>query len=258
MCILVLCVCACEKPKVAQQASASSTQTSASSTPIRTEGQASPDALLTERDDNRVFLVDADTVTYVVWLAKAPWGYSTWKSGDTYGGVPRVELADVNGDGSLDLFWALQYEENLEGMIVLNRKDHFVKVTPKVADCQLPRLERDNGQYLYIAFVPGAYKLADCRDPVPGSICVERFHGNWPRFYSVIDSTMTEVQPGKDRYLQIATLYRSEAARFDSLYAVDKTLPEARRNLSYCNPDAGNRMRKLADSVERLMAQATP
>ena len=225
---------------------------------MRTEGQASRDALLSERDGNRVYLVDADTLTYLVWLAGAPWGYRTWKSGDTYGGVPHVELADVNGDGALDLFWTLQYEEILEGMIVLNKKENFVTAFPKVAECQVPQLERVNGRYLYIAFVPGAYELDRCLDPVVGGNCAEKFHGNWPRFYSVVDSTLTEVRPGKERYPQLAALYRSEAARFDSLYTVDRMLPEPSRNLFYCDPDAGNRMRKLADSAERLKAPVAP
>jgi hypothetical protein len=243
-CVLALTILACERPKIQKDRSVGSA-------PGQTPVQAAAGTLLTERDGNRIYFIDVDTLTYVVWQAIAPSGSSVWKSGNTYGGAPHVELADMNGDGSLDLFWALQYEENLEGKIVLNRKGQFVRLAPKVAECQQPQLERDNGRYLYVAFVPGAYRLDDCLD-VTGLVCVERFHANWPRFYAVVDSTMIEIRPSRERYLRMAALYRSEAARFDSLYALDTMLPAPRRNLSHCYPDAGQRMRKLADSAQAL------
>jgi hypothetical protein len=210
-----------------------------------------PQEVLVERDANRVYLVRDSSATYVLWKPDTSSSRNTWRSANTYGGRPQVQLADVNQDGSLDLFWAMQYEDNLEGMIVLNRGGRFIKLIPKVEQCQRPELGRANNRYVYIAYVSGAYPLDDCTDPVVGRICVQNFHANWPRLYA-IDSGMTEISPGKDFYTELAARLKSEGNRFDSLYAADTAQPKPTRQLSFCASDAGQRLRRLADSAARL------
>jgi hypothetical protein len=244
---LMLTVGACEKPKAPPITVAGQVlgQT-VSPPPIQ-----SPANVLAQSDNNRVLFVSDSDSSYVVWDAKAPWGRRSWKSGNTYGGRPRVELADIDGDGALDLFWAMQNEEDQEGMIVLNKKDQFHERIPRVDQCQLPELGRIKGRYVYVAYVPGAYELSACQDPVVGLNCATNFGGNWPRFYAV-DSAITEIVPDRDTYLHLAARFRTEAARFDSVFAADTRLPNPQRNLAFCDSAAGQRMSRLADSVDRL------
>jgi hypothetical protein len=251
-CILVLSATACDKPPSSHEAPVSTAATGRM-TPT------APGVLMGERNRNRVYFVNDTTVTdsslsYVVWEAEAPSSAGTWKSANTYGDRPKIELADVDGDGALDLFWAMQSEDNLEGMVVLNKKGQFVVLTPRVKQCQLPELYRDNGRYVYVVYAPGAYSLSECLDPVVGLNCAENFHANWARFYAV-DSAMREIAPSKQARREQATRYRSEANRFDSLYAADTMLPEPKRTLYFCSSETGQRMRRLADSVDRLASR---
>src|SRR4026207_1770412 len=41
-----------------------------------------------------------------------------WVSGPTYSGTPMVEVRDLNGDGIPDLFWTLEREEIVAGMVL--------------------------------------------------------------------------------------------------------------------------------------------
>jgi hypothetical protein len=110
-CILVLSIAGWKKPEPSNGTVAGA---------ILKEGKLeyrpiAPTEVLVERGANRVYLVRDSSATYVLWTPDTSSTRNTWRSTNTYGGRPQVQLADLNQDGTLDLFWAMQYEENSKG-----------------------------------------------------------------------------------------------------------------------------------------------
>jgi hypothetical protein len=203
-------------------------------------------------DSNRVYVKRDSSGEYLVWDAWTPVGRRQWRSANLFGARPETRLVDLNGDGTVDLFWTTAYEEMVGGSVVLNTAEGFVHLHPDVVACQEPELRQLNGRYFYVAHTPGVYSGQDCHEPIPGQLCAEKFQTTWPRWFLVVAAELREVAPTREYHVELARSYLAAATRLDSLLAAVNALPDSQQYVKCCGADAARRMRQLADSAQAL------
>jgi hypothetical protein len=207
---------------------------------------------LQQTDSNRVYLTHDTTGQRLVWDAWSPHGRRQWQSENLSGARPAVTLADLNGDGSIDLFWTTAYEDMVGGSVVLNTGAGFAELHPNLRECDVPQLRRLENQNFYVAFGPGVFSAEDCLDPIPGQLCTAKFGTSWPSWFLITDTELREVPPEPGFYLELARGYVAAANRLDSLLAAIKTLPDSEQGVKYCGADVVRGLRHLADSAQQL------
>jgi hypothetical protein len=207
---------------------------------------------LEQGDSNRVYVNHDSSGGNLVWDAWTPLGRRQWRSANLSGARPETRLADLNGDGTVDLFWTTAYEEMVGGSVVLNTADGFVHLHPDVVKCQEPELRQLNGRYFYVAHSPGVYSGQECREAIPGQLCAAKFPTTWPRWFQVVKTELREVAPTREFHVELARSYRAAATRLDSLLAAVNALPDSQQYVKYCGADGARRMRQLADSAQAL------
>lgn len=204
-------------------------------------------------DSVRIYVVNADNEARIVWQEeeRGRWR-EVWRSRDLLGALPQVVMEDLDGNGQRDLFWSIAHEDLIGGMVVLQRNEEVVELSPDVVHCERPEIRRIDGSYLFVAYGPGALPAGECRDPVVVTYCVEEFQISWPRFFALGDMRLTETNRERRYYADLAMRYRRDAARLDSMITLQASLPEMERSVWHCGTEAANRMVRLADSAAAL------
>lgn len=192
---------------------------------------------------------------HLVWQKRqgASW-HSLWRSLDIYDGGPEVFVADVNEDGTTDLFWSLRFEEIIGGMFVLDRAGKALEVRIPVPSCQEPVLERDERGYLLRVFAPGVYSAGECKDMnVEVELCGQEIMADWPHFFRVVGVALQEERGSAGFYHALATQYQRDAERMDSLFQTEVQVGAGGKKFSeLCKKDLPGQLRVLADSANRL------
>lgn len=192
---------------------------------------------------------------HLVWQKRqdASWQFF-WRSLDIYGGGPKVVVADVNEDGTTDIFWSLRFEEIIGGMFVLDSAGRAMEVHVPVPNCQEPVLERDEQGYLLKVFSPGVYSAEECSDmDVEVALCGQEVMVDWPHFYRVVGVGLQEEHGSMAFYRALATQYQQGAERMDSLFRTDAQVGNSGMKFSeLCRKDLPGQLRVLADSANRL------
>ena len=133
------------------------------------------------------------------------------------GATPLVALRDLNGDGRVDLFLSLDYEEQKSATVRLGGtgpSDAPAYLSP-TGLCRAPTVEASSdGQVLIVESWPGAASIEDCVRAGPNERCLAAFPLDWKRFLSL------DARAGKfnfyptrvrARYSALASEYRRAA-----------------------------------------------
>lgn len=225
---------------------------------VASEGDSTLDTteqVLFESDGTRLYIVGMDANRHLVWDQKANGTWSRfWMSDNLYHGFPEFEFADLNGDAVDDLFWSMEYEEIVGGMVVFNAEGRPVERPLTLAQCAAPVLKKDTAGYLITAFGPALYSKDKCRD-VDVGICDVEHVTTWPHAFRIVGLELQEEQLPSETYSVLAEAYLHQAAKLDSLMR-EGTRPrvafEGETYESMCGKDFAVHMRVLADSARRL------
>jgi hypothetical protein len=184
------------------------------------------------------------------WSAQDSTGWRViWSSNDLSGALPTVVLKDFNGDGVADLFWSIDYEDLLGGMVVVRRPGGVSELAPDVEDCLRPEVQTIDHHTLVVAYLSGAFSLDHCGYP-PGRACLARFQITWPQFYRVEGQSLVAFRREPGFYRDLSARYRKDAAELQRF--VDSKPDTSDGKQLYCPPETPARMRKLADSALSL------
>lgn len=220
--------------------------------PVARSGHAGDTVLLAEADNSRAYDVKSGDSTAVVWSVRDSTGWrSIWRSRDLLGAAPTAKLEDVNGDGTADLFWSIEYEGLVGGMVVLRRSDGVTELWPDVKHCMRPQLEDADHRVLVVAYLSGAYSPDDCEDP-SAQPCLTRFQIAWPQFYRVEGQALVKFRREPAYYRDLSQRYRTDASELQRLVDAERNIDEAKQVYRRCPPKTPQRMRKLADSALSL------
>lgn len=216
-------------------------------------GHTADTVLLAEAENSRAYDVKSGDSSAVVWSVREPTGWrSIWRSRDLLGAAPTAKLQDVNGDGAADLFWSIDYEGLVGGMVVLRSTNGVTELWPDVQHCLRPEMQTINNQHLIVAYLSGAYSSAECEDP-PAQVCLTRFQIAWPQFYRVEGQTLVEFRREPAFYRDLSERYRKDASELQRLVDSEREIDEAKQVYRRCPPKTPQRMRKLADSALALV-----
>jgi len=184
------------------------------------------------------------------WSAQDSTGWRLiWSSSELMGALPTATLKDFNGDGTADLFWSIDYEDLIGGMVVVRRPGGVTELVPDVKDCLTPEVQTTDHQTLVVAYLSGAFSPDDCAG-APGRACLARFQIAWPQFYRVEGQSLVAFRREPGFYRELSARYRKDAAELQRL--VDSKPDTSDGKQLYCPPETAARMRKLADSALSL------
>lgn len=148
------------------------------------------DSVLAVAGGDTVSVIRLDDMRKLVWTAIDAGGkVERFRSGDLFGGSPRAQLRDVDGDGLLDLFVTWQYEEQASGLLLRARVGMAAEILYRAAPdiCGPPELAGpdEEGWPLIVEYEPGAASMTDCREGGPLATCVDNYFVEWPRVLTV-------------------------------------------------------------------------
>jgi hypothetical protein len=211
--------------------------------------------VLIERSADRVRLVERGGSRYLHWESLASPGLweRVWRSRDIYSADPNVLLEDLNGDGRIDLYWSLAFEEIAGAMVVLRTSGGARELLPELKHCGLPQLERVKAGFRLMVSTPGVYQ--DCRD-MDIAICTAHFHTTIPRTLLVEGDELVLQPVSSADMIDLARQFRNEAHRADSLMTADAIIPRsATRYSDVCEPAFPGLLEALADSLDLLVVR---
>lgn len=220
--------------------------------PAGSSSHAADTVLLAEAEGSRAYQLSSRDSSAVVWLVREPTGWrSIWRSRDLLGAAASAKLRDVNGDGTPDLFWSIEYEGLVGAMVVFRGKDGITELFADVKHCLSPELQAVDQRQLIVAYLSGAYSSDDCEDP-RAQVCLRRFQIVWPQFYQVEGKALIEARREPAFYRNLSERYRRDADELQRLVDAEQNIDEASRVYSRCPAETPQRMRKLADSALAL------
>jgi hypothetical protein len=174
-----------------------------------------------------------------------------WSSSELLGALPTATLKDFNGDGTADLFWSIDYEDLIGGMVVVRRPGGVTELVPDVKDCLPPGVQTTGHQTLVVAYLSGAFSPDDCAG-APGRACQARFQITWPQFYRIEGQSLVAFRREPGFYRDLSARYRRDAAELQRLVDSPPDTGEDKHLYRQCPSDTPAKMQKLADSALAL------
>lgn len=136
--------------------------------------------LLAATDGDSAWLVSRDESNILRWSSAR--SARAWESTSLYGAVPRVRLVDLNADGAVDLFYAMEYEEFIFGKVIARDGAGFREMySTNVSLCGAPRLEDVNGdgKLDILEPRPTALSAEECREDPAATVCRAALSTDW-------------------------------------------------------------------------------
>jgi hypothetical protein len=138
-----------------------------------------------------------------------------WESGPTYSTRPVLELKDLNADGIPDLFWTLQYEEIIAGMVLFGTTNGArVEFVTSDRMCRVPELKdiNDDGRPDVVSYESGALTFDECRGDALAEPCQRAYPTEWAvAWIQEADSFVNAPSRARRFYADRATEYEAAA-----------------------------------------------
>lgn len=208
-------------------------------------------------DDQRVVAILGGDTAYISSAGTLVWASSTvgrrnlrWESTSLYGGVPQARLIYFDEDSLPDLFWTLQFEEFLGGVLLLavGETAHRYLFRSPGTDCAVPEL-RDidsDGHLELIEFAVGALDRAECSGDPIADVCKERFLTDWLIVHRLEDGELVQITPS-EFYSDLAQRYEGDAQTLRDELGMQGNALSPR-----CNASMATTLERLADSALRI------
>jgi len=208
--------------------------------------------VLRATNDQRIYLGHDSLGRYLIWETRSESGWhKIWRSLPLYGALPEVRLEDFNADQIPDLFWTIDYDEFVGGMLVLHRSEGAIELHPGVEECQTPRIEKIGHTYQLVVYEPGVYSAEECVEPVIRR-CLSTIPGSWPRYFAVEGNELKEIQRDPSYYRDLAIHYREAADLLERLIEDGAELPGTNTPANYCGEGTPEKLRQLADRADGM------
>lgn len=205
--------------------------------PAAGEGSHTTDTTLAVSGRDTILLETRQDTTRIVWRTSIGGQVvRRWESGPTYSGMPVISLQDLNGDGIPDLFWTLQHEEIVAGMVLLGTANGArpVFVTDE-RTCRVPELRDVNGDGRpdVVNYESGALTHDECRGDALAEPCQRTYPTEWAVAWIQEADSFVNVPPrAKSFYSDRATAYEAAARQIRSrLASGGKPAPSPRCDL---------------------------
>lgn len=202
--------------------------------------------------EDRIYLVEDTIGQRLVWEGRVDERWKEiWRSRPLYGANPEARLEDFNVDGATDLFWTIDFDEFIGGMLVLRQGLRAVELHPGVEECEVPRIEKVGSSFQLTIHTPGVYTAEECVEPVV-RLCVSKIPASWPRFFVIDGYEMREVRRNSQYYQELAAKYRAAASDLETLISSGANLPDSRTLAAYCGEDTPQRLLNLAIRADEI------
>ena len=213
--------------------------------PAATGGLRSDTTLISVGSDSLVLGTGDDGATRIQWRRSG----SYWTSGPTHGGRPSGQLVDVSGDGLLDLFWTLEYEEIVTGMLIFQTRSGARPIwTASRESCRVPQLVdfTADRRPAVLEYVPGALRSVECFGDALAGPCQELYPTEWVNVWIVqSDSLVVARGEASDFYRELAGRYRNAAT------SIRSALVQAKEHPARCNERMALALDSMADVASR-------
>ena len=204
-------------------------------------------ALLAAGQADSVWLVPTDSGARLRWWRAA--ARQSWESGNLLSASPRVTLRTIDSDSQSDLFYAIEFDEFIFGVLLLARGDSVHQAyRTATALCRAPALEDANGdgRLDVIEYLPSALDSEECKGDPYGSICHEALPTDWPSVWLQRDSgAFTPDSVGAPQY------YRARAGEFDDAGQRLKRDLQDSTGLARASPRCNEAMAKALSAMAR-------
>lgn len=181
---------------------------------IQTPLQANPGTVLATFGEDTIRLITDDGRRLIWTTSVSGRSLVRWRSRDLYSAVPTVLPGDFNRDQVPDLFWAIDFEEIVGGMLLLGESRSAAEIwASDEAQCRPPELQRlENGTYLLIVHEPGGIPFPLCHSDASLSQCVEAVPSHWDR-YAVVDDRTVDFDHQRTKHFYAEAAKRFAAGR---------------------------------------------
>lgn len=133
---------------------------------------------------NDTVRITSDGGRHLIWTSLVAGSSITrFRSGDLFSGIPKVNLADMTADGTLDLFVTFDYEEMRSGLLLRGTPDgsSLAFSTAQENTCRVPELLDANGdgRLDVIAYIQGPFTAEMCRGEERYDVCSTTYPLYW-------------------------------------------------------------------------------
>jgi hypothetical protein len=190
----------------------------------------------------------------LVWFTVSDgWRMERWRSRVLHGAQPAVRLVDLNGDGSPDLFWTVDYEEIVGGMALLSDGDsaRVAYASDDQEVCRPPQLEDVNsdGVLDLVRYIPFGLEPSLCRGDATTSVCQD-LPTEWREVWiNTAGSFAPDSLAGARFYQSLASEYSRAAT---TLQHRVESLQRSGGQAGPCDSGVIERLRGMAERARRL------
>lgn len=219
-------------------------------------GATQPPGVLAASGSDTVWLgTDSQGARRLTWTTWANGGRRLrWESRALYGAAPIARLVRINRDELPDLFWTVDFEELVGGMVLFASGDTARMAAATAADevCRPPELRHVTGDSLldFVTFRPSALSADECRADAAAAPCVAAYPTEWAVAHvQEVDGFVDDPSKARAFYLAAARVYRAAA---DSLSLAIRQRSGPAAASPRCNSELAAQLRDMGYRARRL------
>jgi hypothetical protein len=200
---------------------------------------------------------DGDSRTMVWTTSSEGRQLQRWRSRDLHGAMPRARLAWINDDAKVDLFWTIDHEELVGGMVLLADGDsaRVAYTSAPEEACRSPELidVTGDGRLDIIQYLPYGFGSVECRMDAAAAPCIEVLPTEWAVVWGQTeDGFAPDPNRAQEFYARLADEYRQAA---NDLERAIRTSTGVAALSPRCDRNLLRRLRELTSMAEAIKPQ---